>query len=532
MRRILTSLLTVSLILAAAAAWAPSARAQTTAALIDSLERTGFNYFWNESNAANGLVRDRSEPTSPASIAAVGFGLSSICVGVDHGWVPRTQAASRVLTTLNTFWTGPQGSGSTGTIGYKGLFYHFLDMNTGLRTWDSELSTIDTALLLAGIIDCKQYFTTSDPNEVQIRALADSIYRRTDWVFMQNLSSGIFMGWKPGTGFGGFGKWIGYNEASIMYILALGSPTHPSSSSGWSYWTSGYQFATYYGYSYVNFPPLFGHQYSQCWLDMRTIADSYMHTKGITYFENSRRATLAQRAYCIANPGHWTGYSDSLWSLTASDDPYGYNAHGAPPAQVDNGTISPTAALSSMPFTPTESQAVMWTLWRNYNLATWGRYGFTDAFNPTVNWYGIDYLGIDVGPIVLMCENYQNQNIWTRFMLNADVQNGLARAGFLSATAIAEGTGGGTHMPDLLTIAPNPIARSAAVRYHLPRATVVRLVAYDAGGRQVATLVEGLETAGDHMTPFDVTRLAPGVYSCRLVADGVTVTRKCVVTGR
>ena len=221
-----------------------------------------------------------------------------------------------------------------------------------------------------------------------------------------------------------------------------------------------------------------------------------------------------------------------MWSLTASDDPYGYNAHGAPPAQVDNGTISPTAALSSMPFTPTESQGVMWTLWRNYNLATWGRYGFTDAFNPTVNWYDIDYLGIDVGPIVLMCENYQNQHIWTRFMLNADVQNGLARAGFLSATAIAEGDGGGTHLPDLLTIAPNPIARSAAVRYHLPRATVVRLVAYDAGGRQVATLVEGLETAGDHMTPFDVTRLAPGVYSCRLVADGVTVTRKCVVTGR
>ena len=204
---------------------APAASAQTTDALLDSVQATAFQYFWNEANPANGLIKDRSTPGSPASIAAVGFGLSAICIGVDHGWVSRPAARARVLTTLQTFWNGPQGSGANGYIGYQGLFYHFLDMNTATRTWTCELSTIDTALLLAGILDAKQYFTQSDPDEIQIRALADSIYRRVDWEFARNFGPGIRMGWTPEGGYNGFGTWTGYNEAMIMYILALGSPT-------------------------------------------------------------------------------------------------------------------------------------------------------------------------------------------------------------------------------------------------------------------------------------------------------------------
>ncbi len=203
------------------------AQAITTEALLDTVQHAGVMYFWNEANPANGLVKDRDTFGSVSSIASTGFGLSALCIGVDRGWLDRAAVRTRVLTTLNTFWTGPQGTAATGTIGYKGLFYHWLDMNTARRTWDSELSTIDTALLMAGIIDARHYFTGSDPQEVQIRALADSIYLRCDWNFMRNLTGAIYMGWKPGTGFSGFPQWIGYNEAMILYILALGSPTYP-----------------------------------------------------------------------------------------------------------------------------------------------------------------------------------------------------------------------------------------------------------------------------------------------------------------
>lgn len=332
---------------------ATPARAQTTDALLDSIQASGFRYFWYQANPSNGMIRDRSTAGSPASIAAVGFGLSSICIGADHGWVPRYAAAGRVLTTLRTFWWGVQGPATSGTIGNFGLFYHWLDMNTATRmvSWNSELSTIDTALLLAGILDCRQYFTGGDSIETQIVQLADSIYRRCNWNAVAQGGTGpIYMGWQPTTGFTGYGWWKGYNEAMIMYLLAIGSPTHavhPNVWKGW--WCTGYQWATHYGRSFYQFPPLFGHQYSHCWIDFRGVQDDSMRARGITYFENSRRATLSQRDYCIANPSGFLGYSDSLWGITASDDPFGYSARGAPPNQGDNGTLVPTAPLSSMP---------------------------------------------------------------------------------------------------------------------------------------------------------------------------------------
>ncbi|MDE3059299.1 MAG: Tat pathway signal protein, partial [Bacteroidota bacterium] len=360
-----------------------SASAQiTTDALLDTIQHTAFNFFWNEANPANGLIRDRANAnggsSAACSIASVGFGLSAICIGVDHGWVSREAARDRVLTTLKTFWYSPQGDGSSGYIGNFGLFYHFLDMNTATRDGDTELSTIDTALLLAGIIDAKQYFSGSDSSETLIRQLADSIYYRMDWNLMRNYNPGILMAWKPGTGFSGYGQWVGYNEASIMYVLALGSPSHPVDYYAWQEWTSGYQYGSEYGYSYVIFPPLFGHQYSQCWIDYRNIADDYMKNRNLNYFENSRRAALAQRAYAVANPGGFAGYSDSLWGFTASDTPYGYKARGAPPAQNDDGTITPTAPVSSIVFAPDEVVPVIKNMWNNYNTQLWTKYGFRD----------------------------------------------------------------------------------------------------------------------------------------------------------
>ncbi len=502
-----------------------AAQAQTTAALLDTVQHASFQFFWSEANPANGLIRDRSQPGSPCSIASTGFGLSALCVGVDHGWVARAAARDRVRTTLETLWNGPQGSGASGTIGYKGLFYHFLDMNTATRTWDCELSTIDTALLFAGVVDAKQYFTGSDTTETRIRALADSITQRADWNFMRNFNPGILMGWKPGTGFAGFGQWVGYNEAMILYILALGSPTHAVPTTAWSKWTSSYSWQTWYGYSYVNFPPLFGHQYSHCWVDFRFIQDAYMQAKGITYFQNSRLATLAQRAYAIANPGFHTGYSDSLWGLTASDTPTGYNARGAPPAMNDDGTITPTAPVASIAFAPDEVIPVMRNMFMNYPLL-WGPYGFRDAFNLDVNWWDTDYIGIDQGPIVLMIENYRNHTVWDRFMQNADVQLGLQRAGFVTIPGAA------VELPQPPALAawaePNPFAGSTTLRFRLASGGRVRLAVYDLAGREVAKLLDEARPAGEHAVPFRDGRLPSGVYLVRLESGGRALTTKCV----
>ncbi len=503
------------------------AHALTTEALLDTLQHAGVLYFWNEANPANGLIKDRDTPGSVSSIASTGFGLSALCIGVDRGWLDRAAVRSRVLTTLDTFWSGPQGTAVDGMIGYKGLFYHWLDMNTARRTWNSELSTIDTALLMAGILDTKQYFSGLDPEEVQIRALADSIWRRCDWNFTRNLTAGIYMGWKPGTGFGGYGHWVGYNEAMILYIMALGSPTHPIPML-WGTWLNGYSWQTHYGQSYVVFPPLFGHQYSHCWLDFRGIQDGYMQFRGITYFENSRRATLAQRAYCIDNPLGWEAYSDSLWGLTASDDPSGYAAHGAPPAWSENGTITPTAGISSLPFAPEVVVPLMHNLWDNWRGSLWGPYGFTDAFNPTVGWTGQDVLGIDQGPIVLMIENYRSGAVWRRLSNDPDLANGLARAGFTPITTDVgdDAVAVGAPVIMLRAVEPTPFRDRTVVRFRLAAAGRVRADLIDARGRIIAHLGDEIRAAGEQVLPVDGSRLAPGFYHLRLtMGESSTVAR-------
>ena len=500
------------------------AAADTTEAIVDTVQHTAVMYFWEQANPANGLVRDRSTLGSPCSIAATGFGLSALCIGVDHGWIDRDAARARTLTTLQTFWNGPQGTAASGTIGYQGFYYHFLDMNTAVRTWDSELSSIDSALLFAGILDAKMYWTGPHPDEAQIRALADSIYYRANWTFFRNFSPGLYMGWKPGTGFANFGIWYGYNEAMILYLLALGSPTHPVPTAQWNTWTSHYTRATYYGYTFVTCPPLFTHQYSHCWVDFRNTQDLYMRQVGSTYFENSRFATLAQREYCIANPVPW-GYTGTLWGLTASDDPFGYAAHGAPPAQSDNGTITPTAGLSSIVFAPEVVIPLMQNLWDNWRATTWGPYGFKDAFNPYWNWVDTDYLGIDQGPIAIMFENYRRDGaVWNRMFDNEDLRRGLQRADFQPIiTGVGEGVAAGV---SLSPVAPNPVEAAGTVRFTLARAGRVTLAAFDLRGRLVRTVFAGERPAGAQSVPLDATDLAPGVYHLRLATtDGAATTR-------
>ncbi|HZR20615.1 MAG TPA: glucoamylase family protein [Verrucomicrobiae bacterium] len=402
---------------------------------LEYLQQVNFDYFWYLANPKNGLVPDRSAPGAACSIAAVGFGLSAIPIGIDHGWIQRRAGAARVLTTLKTFLETPQGPAKTGTIGYKGWFYHFLDMNSARRAF-GELSSIDTVLLVAGMLDAKQYFDGPDPDEAGIRQAADTIFNRLDWKWMARGSNVVSMGWFPDSGFIG-NNWIGYNEGMILYCLGLGAATNPLPSSGWTAWTSGYAWTTNYGQAFVNFPVLFGHQYSHCWIDFRHTSDLYMNAHKLTYFENSRRATLAQRAYCIANPRKHTGYGELVWGLTACDGPPGYAAHGAPPPQEDDGTIAPTAVAGSIAFTPEVSIPTLRHFYDQYRASLWTPYGFRDAFNLEAHWVGPDELGIDQGPIVIMIENYRTQRVWRRFMQNDVVQRGLQRAGFVPLESLA-----------------------------------------------------------------------------------------------
>ncbi len=402
---------------------------------LECVQRTAFEYFWYQANPTNGLVRDRSDPTSAASIAATGFGLTAIGIGIDHGWITREAGRARALATLRTFHDSPQGDTVTGTIGYRGWFYHFLDMNTALRAGTSELSSVDTAWLLAGVLYLRQYFDGSAPEEVSLRGLADDIFNGVDWAWMENGGDTLTMGWRPESGFLN-AQWVGYNEAMMLYLLGIGAASHPLPAIQWNNWTSGYQWDASYGLEFVHFPPLFGHQYSHCWVDFRHVADAYMQGQNSTYFENSRRATLAQQAYAIENPNGHTGYGTNVWGFTACDGPgtgsyYPYIARGAPPAQNDDGTIAPTAAGGSLPFAPEICLPTLRHFYDAYRANLWTGYGFRDAFNLETNWWGPHVLGIDQGPILLMAENYRNGRVWDVFMRHAAIQRGLEGAGFV-----------------------------------------------------------------------------------------------------
>ncbi len=429
------------------------------------LEARTFRYFWELANPANGLVPDRwPDGALPnfSSIAAVGFGLTAYPIGVERGLVSRADACDRVLATLRFFARAPQGPEASGRAGYKGFFYHFLNSSTGARYGsDVELSTIDTALMLAGALACQSYFDGDDPGEAEIRALADQLYRAADWNFVQPRAPLVCMGWYPDKGLHDH-DWRGYDEAMILYILALGSPTHPATpdSSAWTAFTSTYLWASWYGQEYVAFSPLFGHQYTQVWIDCRGIQDAYMRGKGIDYFENTRRAIYAQRAYAITNTPGWAGVGSDVWGVTACDGPadatltyngyarrfWTYAGRGVGAAFVlDDGTIAPTGAVASLPFAPEIAVTAVKAMHDRYGDDLFSTYGFLDAFNPSFTftgratagrvvpgkgWFDTDYLGLDQGPIVAMIENFRSGFVWELMKKNPYVVSGLRRAGF------------------------------------------------------------------------------------------------------
>lgn len=423
-------------------------------ALLDDIQRRTFAYFWDTTNPANGLARDRYPTPSFASMAAVGFALTAYPIGAERGFVSRADAAARTLTTLRFLDGAPQGDAPTGMTGYKGFFYHFVDMERGRRFERTELSTVDTALLLGGILFVSGYFDR--PAEREIRDLADAIYARVDWRWSQARAPLVSLGWSPDGGHLPY-DWIAYSEAMLVYVLALGSPTHALGRAGWDGWAAGLpeHWGASYGQEHVRFGPLFGHQYSHVWIDFRSIQDDFMRGKGIDYFENSRRATLAQLAYAHANPGGWTGYGSRDWGLTACDGPNdltidiggrsrtfrSYSARGV--GDFDDGTIAPTAVAGSVPFAPEACLPTLGAMRADPDL--YREYGFLDAYNRSVpptlplkhgrhvpgkGWYDGDYLGIDQGPILAMIENHRSGLIWDVMRSSPPIRRGLERAGF------------------------------------------------------------------------------------------------------
>lgn len=417
-------------------------------ATLETLQRVTFDYFLHQTNPANGLVIDKTQPGAPASIAAVGLALTAYPVGVERGFLSREEAIGRTLATLRFFWQSPQGKEPDAT-GYKGFYYHFLDMQSGRRVWRCELSTVDSALLLAGVLAAAAYFGRDEPAEHEVRTLAESLYRRADWRWARNGGATLTHGWKPEGGFLPY-RWQGYDEALILYLLALGSPTFPLPPESYAAWASTYRWRKAYDHEYLYAGPLFTHQLSHVWVDFRGIQDEYMRGRCIDYFDNSRRATYVQQEYAIHNPNGFVGYGEYSWGLTASDGPgwetrvvkgkkrrfFGYLARGVPDGP-DDGTLAPWAVVASLPFAP---EIVLPTVrhFDDLDLRTPNPYGFKATFNPTYpdpdgrkhGWVTPWHYGLNQGPIVLMIENYRTGLVWRLMRHCPYLVTGLRRAGF------------------------------------------------------------------------------------------------------
>jgi hypothetical protein len=414
--------------------------------LLDRLQRAAFDYFPQTTNPANGLVADNSRPNSPVSIAVVGFALSSYPVAVERGWLARAEAVQRSLAALRFFRDSDQSGGPEST-GYKGFYYHFLDFHTGARVWRSELSMIDTALLIAGALSTSMYFDSNTAEEIELRKIVDMLFRRIDWRWAQDGGETLRQGWKPECGFLHYG-WEGYNEAIVLYVLALGSPTYPLEGHCYHAWTATYQWENVYGYDFLYGGPLFVHQFSHAWIDFRGIKDPFMREKRCDYFENSRRATLVQREYAQRNPNESAGYDEHCWGLTACDGPsdefpdiageprrlFGYAARGVPYGP-DDGTIAGWAPLASLPFTPDVAlDAVSHMHLRYPEMLPESRYA--SSFNPGLAsvdhraWVSPGNFGLDQGIVVMMIENYRTGLIWRLMRDCPHIRAGLRQAGF------------------------------------------------------------------------------------------------------
>jgi hypothetical protein len=384
--------------------------------LLDEIQQAAFLFFWEQADPNTGQVKDRAlaagnDSSTVSSIASTGFGLTSLCIGAQRSYQPASNILSRVQTTLNFLLNQMPEQ--------NGFFYHFVDMSSGARAFNSEVSSIDTAILLCGVLTCRQSF-----QDAQVQNLASQIYERVNWPWMLNGGSTFSMGWTPEQGFIST-RWDTYSELMMLYLLAMGSPTNPVPVSTWSAWAR--PSFTYQGLTYISSgAPLFTHQYSHAWFDFHNKKDAFAD-----YFQNSITATTAHRLFCISLEPQFSDYGADLWGISSSDSRNGYVAWGGPPAlgPID-GTVVPCATAGSLPFL--YSQAIHVLRWiRGHYPQAWQRYGYVDAINPLTEWYDQDVVGIDVGITMLMVENYRTGFVWNAFMKNPEAQNAMQLAGFL-----------------------------------------------------------------------------------------------------
>jgi hypothetical protein len=384
---------------------------------LNELEHSNFLFFWEQANPETGLIKDRcnvreKDTSLAASIASTGFGLTAICIGEQRGFVSHADARLRVIAALSFLWHKLPT--------HRGFFYHFANINTGERIWDSEVSSVDTALLLCGVLTCRQHF-----HDDMIAELAHAIFDRVDWTWVSEDTSLLSHGWTPELGFIP-SRWDLYSELMMIYLLGMGSSSHPLDSETWFAWKR--TVFEYDGLRYIgSFAPLFVHQYSQAWFNFRGKKDRYAD-----YFHNSMIATDVHRRFCVELNEQFSDYSDALWGITASDSQNGYVAWGGPPAMGPiDGTVVPAATGGSLPFLPDATMRVLRTIHDHYPKA-WCRYGFVDAFNPLTDWYDTDVVGIDTGITMLMAENARSGFVWDTFMKNPEAQRGMVNAGFKS----------------------------------------------------------------------------------------------------
>jgi hypothetical protein len=388
--------------------------------LLDEIEKAGFLFFWEQVDPSTGQAKDRAlaagnDTRTVSSIAATGFGLTALCIGAQRGYQPSAAVADRVRITLSFLLNQLQPQGQ------NGFFFHFVDMNTGARAFTSEVSSIDTAILLCGVLTCRESFS----QDAQIPNLATQIYSNVNFGWMLNGGTTLSMGWTPENGFLPT-RWDTYSELMMLYLLAIASPTNPIPPSSWAAWAR--PAFTYQGMTYISSgAPLFTHQYSHAWFDFRNKKDAFAD-----YFLNSITATMAHRLFCLSLAPQFSDYSSDLWGISSSDSAKGYVAWGGPPAlgPID-GSIVPCATVGSLPFDSAQTIHVLRWIRGHYPQA-WQRYGFVDAFNPLSGWYDPDVIGIDVGISVLMAENQRTQFVWNTFMKNPEAQSAMQTVGFSS----------------------------------------------------------------------------------------------------
>jgi len=389
---------------------------QVDEALLEEIEAANFRYFWEQAHPETGIVRDRCNAFNPdksdlGSIASTGFGLTALCIGDKRGYVSHAEARARALATMRFLWRKLPN--------HRGFFFHWANINTGERLWDSEVSSVDTAILLCGVMLCRAYF-----QHTEISDIASQIFNRVDWAWLSEDTPLLPHGWTPENGFLQY-RWDNYSEMMMMYLLGLGSSTYPLVPQTWNAWkrvTFEYDGTRYIG----SFAPLFVHQYSQAWFDFRQKRDAYTD-----YFQNSVVATQVHKRFCLDLAPQFPDYSDDLWGITASDSARGYVVWGGPPATGPiDGTVVPCAAGGSLPFLPAETVNVLHTIRNRYRDKAWTRYGFVDAFNPLTGWFDTDVVGIDTGITMVMAENARTGFVWDTFMKNPEAQRGMQRAGF------------------------------------------------------------------------------------------------------